>query len=241
MPDHQHYSNSPIIESIIEIRTSRTEREVEAAVADFRSKIAEAYGDEQPHLDVAVNLGPGDQMTSSRRLDGSTFRTSDNRQIAGVYTDRFLYRRMAPYDCWETFRAEAQRLWLIYRETFNPATVGRLGLRYVNRFAFPVGSELKDYLNFYPELAGSLPQGLDGFLIRVQIPQPEITGISLLTCSTNQSDAETVYILLDIDLVTITDLPQDTEAVWNLMEQFHDKQNETFRACITPKTEDLIK
>ncbi len=135
-----------------------------------------------------------------------------------------------------------RRIWGIYREVFRPTEIEGIGIRYVNQLEIPEGSEIKEYLNLYPELASPMPQQLDGFMIRVQIPQPEISAISLLTEATTQPTREKfVGVLLDMDLVSVGHVPHDDDSLWNLLEIFHAKQFETFKNCITPLTEKLIE
>jgi uncharacterized protein (TIGR04255 family) len=155
--------------------------------------------------------------------------------------DGFSFSQLAPYSRWESFRDEVQAVWANYRSTINPESIDRLALRYLNRFELPQNSELKDYLNLYPELRAPMPQGLDGFFIRVQLPHHDIQAVSLLNQSNTPTKTPgTVGILLDLDLFRTNELPQEDSELWELLELMHSKQNELFESCITDRIRGLI-
>ena len=52
--------------------------------------------------------------------------------VAQFTRNGFVFSRLKPYEGWETFEAEAKRLWCIYRELAEPSEVQRLGVRFIN-------------------------------------------------------------------------------------------------------------
>jgi uncharacterized protein (TIGR04255 family) len=154
----------------------------------------------------------------------------------------FTFSRLAPYESWNRFCAEARRLWQIYRDCLKPAEVTRLAVRYLNRLDLPGEHvEIKDFLLTAPEIAPGLPQTLAGFFMQLQLPIEDLRCKVLL----NETIVEpvksgTVSVVLDIDLFRTENLPQDEESIWNLYEQLHVKKNDIFEACITNRARELF-
>ena len=150
--------------------------------------------------------------------------------------------RLAPYESWEAFRNEARRLWEVYRQTVKPVRIERVALRYVNRLDLPgPRAELKDYLQTSPEIAAGLPQGLDGFFMQLQIPVEDLNSrlfLNLTTCEPPKPGI--VAVVLDIDLFRTENLPQEEEALWQLLESMRARKNEFFEACINDRTRELF-
>jgi uncharacterized protein (TIGR04255 family) len=52
----------------------------------------------------------------------------------------------------------------------RPTKVTRIAVRYVNRIEIPAGVDFKEYILTGPEIAHGIPQTLDNFFMRLEIP-----------------------------------------------------------------------
>ncbi len=244
MPLSKHYSHAPLTEAIIDLRTELSEEVTLATILDIHSNIKTDYPNRQEIMIFQSQMVVGASLgsTISQNQVGYIFSSSDQKQIFQSRLDGFTFSRLAPYDRWETFRDEAQRLWKIYQSTINPKRIIRLALRYINRLDLPFPFEdFKDYLRTVPEVSSDLPQGLSGYFMQLQIPQEDLRSQLIL----NQAiipppSPDVVSILLDIELVRDIDLPDDDSALWYILEQLHTCIDQVFEACITDRTRELI-
>src|SRR5262245_9349271 len=135
----RRYSKAPITEAIIDLRTKAPEG---AKVHDL-IRCHEGEEETYPHqkdLKMAVGqfeVGPKLETSASSQPTGYLFTSTDQRQIYQARVDGFTMSRLAPYENWERFRNEAQRLWRLYRETVRPTRIERMAVRYINRLDLP--------------------------------------------------------------------------------------------------------
>jgi uncharacterized protein (TIGR04255 family) len=125
----------------------------------------------------------------------------------------------------------------------EPLAVLRLAVRYINRLDIPAQKiEIKDYFRTMPEVSPDLPQLLVGFFMQLRIPHEDLSCEMLL----NQAivpppRADTVSVVLDVDLFRTADVPSDEDAIWDYFEKLHVRKNAVFEACITERTRELIQ
>ncbi|BDA70601.1 hypothetical protein RIVM261_074460 [Rivularia sp. IAM M-261] len=236
---------APITEALIDIRV-RLPQKVEL---DILAQVGSSIQAEYVHRDDVFIMLQGEMIasssvgaTASQSHLGYRFFSKDEKQILSVRLDGFTFSRLAPYDCWQTFRDEAKRLWSIYQELTHPEAIARLAVRYINRLDIPLPvDDFKDYLRTFPEVSSDLPQGLSGYFMQLQIPQQSPATICVLNQALVPSPApEVVSILLDLDLFLEHDIPNDEVGIWGILEQMHEQKNKAFEACITERTRELI-
>lgn len=182
-------------------------------------------------------------LTSSQGLIGYRLSKADDSRVLQIRRDGLAYSHIAPYTEWDTFRAEAQRVWEQYRTAIPGAKLVRCALRYINRVDIPETKvELYDYFTLYPKIPEQLPQqDVIGLTLSLQMPQPDLECVAVL----NQALVEPVKpgyisIILDIDVLRLgIEGWQDSE-VWAFLDKLRDRKNEIFEACITDRTRELI-
>ncbi|PHJ63603.1 hypothetical protein VF14_12290 [Nostoc linckia z18] len=240
----KHYSRAPITEALIDIQVQLPEEVKLDVLAQVYSSIQTEYPKREEMLVFQGQMIAGASVgaTASQSQIGYRTFSNDQKQILQVRLDGFTFSRLAPYDCWETFRDEAKRLWSIYQSLANPAAITRLAVRYINRLDIPLPvSDLNNYLRTFPEVSSDLPQGLSGYFMQLQIPQEKLATMLVL----NQAlvpppTPDFISILLDLDLFLERDIPKDGIELWEVVEQMHEQKNKAFEACITEHTRELI-
>lgn len=245
MAKPQHYSKAPITEAIIDVRVSPSDQLTVSDLALMVEGDELSYPERRDHCyaEGHFQLGKDTSASASSKHTGFVFYSEDKKQIFQARLDGFTMSRLAPYGSWTPFRDEARRLWEKYRSIVNPISINRLAVRYLNRLDLPLPlDDFKDYLLTVPEVAPDLPQGLEGFFVRLQIPQQDIPVTLLLSEAIVEPARDgVVSVVLDIDMYRNKEVPSDEESIWDFFEVLHDRKNDVFEACITDDTRELIK
>jgi uncharacterized protein (TIGR04255 family) len=255
MPERRHYDRAPITEAIIDFGVApRPDFSVED-LAGIRDYVLEDYPTEE--LEFLYSGGvevptPGKpaEYEGKHQHTGYRFTSPDKRQVFYARLNGFAFVLHAPYENWEAFRDEARRLWDVYRFFTEAEIVTRAAVRYINRIDIPATEHvaLERYLRTYPEVSRDLPyEGLmSNFFLQVQLWQEDLGCMAVVNESpTAPPNEETLSILLDLDFFREKfEQPwraDEDAAVWEFMEQLHDRKNEVFEASITRRTRGLIE
>ena len=208
MAEYSLLSNAPITEALIDIRIKvRDDIDVER-IQSLHSTIANEYPDKkalhQMESTFEFKKGEAPVSTSTEKVKGCIFTSTDGKQIFQARIDGFAFNRLKPYEKWETFRDEALRLWILYKELLSPEII-RVALRFINKIEIPLYPQkvldFDDYLTSAPIIPKGLPQGVSSFLTRVVIYEPEIGASAIITQAFEQLiDPKFLPIILDIHL-----------------------------------------
>jgi uncharacterized protein (TIGR04255 family) len=239
------YTNAPIIEAMISMDTILDRGASVGTLTPFWSAVQSDYPSKEflKQFSGRIEFQDGVQHSTSERELGFCATNRDQTANVQARLDGFSFHRLQPYERWEPFSNEARRLWEIYRNAVRPNAITRIGVRYVNRFDFPDGSfGLGDYLRTVPNVSSELPQGLSGFFMQLKIPVVENHFEILI----NEAIVEPVRpgvrsVVLDIDLSRSTEIPDNHAEIWELIQLMHVVKNQTFEACITDQTRELIR
>lgn len=240
-----HYSKAPLTKAVLDIRV---ELPSEIALQDLsRVQIGEEerYPQREDNVIVVGKMSVGHQVGASTQQtqNGYRFVSHDNRQIFQARLDGFTFSRLSPCENWESFRNEARRLWEAYRPIAKPKNIKRIALRYINRLDIPLPiKDFKDYLRTIPEISPDMSQGLSGYFMQLQLPQPDLEAMLHL----NQTlipppSPNLVSVVLDFDLFCKDNVPSEDKDIWKKFEILRKRKNEVFEACITNKTRRLIR
>ncbi|MBE0503181.1 MAG: TIGR04255 family protein [Desulfuromonadales bacterium] len=212
--------SAPIVEAVIDIRAFPVKPFEESAV---RSSLEEKLGGysfldshheihhevrfdgEKPPEPVMINMG----------WKGARFQSSDQKNIAQFNRDGFVFSRLAPYQDWQSFSQEGKSLWSVFKEIADPATIGRIGLRFINRIELPPGElDIEQYLRNAPAPPANLDLPFLGFMHQETLVAPgHPYAINLIrTIQPPQNPSVTgIAVILDIDVFTIESIAQPVE------------------------------
>lgn len=240
-----HYSRAPITEAIIDLHCDLPNVPGLKDLLGVRTLLGEAYPNHEEFRSVLMQFAPGSSVTSTEQVVGYRFLNNDGNRIALVRRDGLSFSWLAPYDRWESFRAQARRVWESYSSVFNPTQITRVGVRYVNQIDIPVslghGIELDDYFRTGARIAPELPQQLDAYFVRLQLPLSRLKGMLIITqTGVPPRSPLTVSALLDIDAV-VSGVPVDVATAWKIVDDLRAEKNLAFEACITDRVRNLIK
>src|SRR6266568_2477827 len=241
------FPKAPIIEALIDIRARLPENVSLTDLEKLHDRIKGEYPDKKPR-----NLWEGmvefKQETPPRtearvqRL-GYLFSRADRTQVVQFRLDGFTFNRLRPYTHWEDIFPQAKRLWELYKTGVSPVRVTTVAVRYINSIEIPSKDfDFDDYFTSTPKIPHGLPQILENFFMRTEIPFPEeeAKAVVIQTLANKQDPLKTA-ILLDVSVFRQLTLAPDDESVWEIFEKFRDIKNKIFLNSLTDKTLDLFR
>jgi uncharacterized protein (TIGR04255 family) len=237
-----HLPGAPIVEAIIHWM-ARAGKPL--SQEELRKQLAErlsGYPDCQPQqwLELEAQFVPDGSSTQVRRDSWHGFRmtSADKLHIVQFTRHGLVFSRLTPYENWDVFAEEAQRVWRIYVELAEPSEVQRLGVRFVNRI-LPVDlADIDQYLSSPPKCLEPLGMPPKGFLYQsmhdvpghpfqvnvVQTIQPPTPPIS-----------DDFGLILDIDVFTTQAFAPADEIVRDYLPKMRCLKNEAFFSLMSKK------
>jgi uncharacterized protein (TIGR04255 family) len=245
----RHYDHAPIVEAIVEFYVDAADDVTLDALAQL--PLGEDYPEPAPMFTINTQLQVVDgEMTSESSEDrvGQIFNRRDQARTVVAGLDRFAFTSRGDYTDWETFIAEVERSWLIYKAAVNPSFISRAGVRFVNQIQLPARSvEIKDYLRTSVDISAYLPQAVSGLFMQVDIPIPDLGVDATLTSAMltdNEANPGQHGLLLDIDVKMSLSLdardPGFSNQLSRTLATLRLAKNYMFEACITDATRGLI-
>jgi len=187
-------------------------------------------------------VGPPSIATSAG-ADGLMFRSPEEQKVVQARLDGFTFNKLKPYEQWEIFRDEARNLWNVYYKIAKPVRVTRIALRYINRIEIPFPiRDFKDYILTVPEIAPTLPQGLQQFFMRLDIPMPNTLAMARITQTlAKRTEDQRLPFIFDIDVWQLIDYEGQANEMWDEFEKLREIKNKIFFESITEKTKELFR
>ena len=101
--------------------------------------------------------------------------------------------------------------------------------------------DFADYLAVPPVLPEGLPQGVNGFLIRLNVHIPELEANAIITQAFEPMPVEVpkLPVILDIDVIKEQTAGIEEREAWNLLEKMRNFKNEIFFRFITEKLKEI--
>src|SRR6266540_2275623 len=151
----RHLDRAPITEALVDFKTNLPDDFPVDKLSSVSSQLKNDYPNREEQNTFQAQfrfegkgaVEPTPVTTKALGLRGYFFRSSDGLKVAQFRRDGFTFNRLAPYTTWEDVRAEALRLWTLYREIAQPDGLERLALRYLNRLVVPPRGNLETYLD----------------------------------------------------------------------------------------------
>ena len=238
------YENAPITEALIDVRVDLPMDVTLERLEGIHSQIKTLYPAKKKQINFQSRFSAGDEIGAVTRQSvvGFAFSTENGKHVFQARLDGFTFSRLRPYGNWIELRDEGRRLWEIYRAVAQPKRITRVAVRYVNQIDIPIASiDYKDYFRTTPEVSPALPQGLSGFFMQLQFPQPEFGGLLILTQAAVPPPSESMNsVILDIDVFKEGAEMVSDDDVWGLLEILRGRKNDFFEGCLTDKARALF-
>lgn len=238
------YEQAPITEALIDIRVENPPSVTLSVLEGLHAQVANDYPGKQKRMFLVGEISAGDAVgaTASQTQTGFAFASGDSKQIFQARTDGFTFSRLRPYVNWIQLRDEAERLWMIYRQSTRPLKVSRIAVRFINQIDIPSARvDYKDYFRTTPEVSSALPQGLSGFFMELHFPQPEFSGMLVLRQAAVAPVApDTTSVILDLDVFKEISGTIDETEIWTLLEELRALKNQYFEGSLTEEAKKLF-
>jgi uncharacterized protein (TIGR04255 family) len=159
--------------------------------------------------------------------------------LSGVRLDVNMlgYQRVGTYPGWSRMREEMRRALEGYTEIAGPSAFEQLRLRFVNRIELASPSpqfDISRILNVWPRVPPKLAGSFGRFLVKLDLPEPELRGHLVLTTgiAEGQPEGAGLALLLELDFLSIQP-PVPLEAAEHWLDAAHGRLVEAFEAAIT--------
>lgn len=246
-----HLPRAPIVEAVVQFRT-RAEQMPE--VNQFKSNLRAMFPDYSQvktigsvSVSVPLSLDPHSHSSATRSTDrswlGLRIETEDGLNVGMFTRDFFSFSRLRPYENWSHFTTEAMRLWTAHEQLCSPSEIGRLGVRFINRFDVPlVDLNPSHYLKGIPAPAGDLDRS--GFLYRDELAVPGHPLAAVLMRTIQPGGAtmpDKAALLLDIDVFTLQPFPPDRTTIAERLSELQILKNRMFFKNIEPPALEMCR
>lgn len=235
-----HLKNPPIIEAAIGINVALLPESVIEQFELAGSEMA-SFGYDSPKPITAhrfqLNLVAGDPSVESQ---GSKIglRFEGNSYAAQFKLDGFLFSRLGNYDSWDTFAAEAERVWGSYSQAVGPAEFKEFGVRFINKIHIPNNLPLDRFLRVYPLLSEQFPQEINESFMRLgfSIKEPQGTFVHQHILLPQEREGYAT-VLLDNDF-RFSAIGLTSTLIWENVQKVRKIKDEYFFALITDELRD---
>ncbi len=238
-----HLAAAPIAEAVIHwIAKPEKLFSAEQISGDLEKDLRKDFGSDYPHytalraiLFAAKLEESGATQSQSNKWRGFKIESEDRLSVIQFLQDGFAFSRLQPYTSWETFSAEALRLWKLYRDRTNVAEIQRLGVRFINRITLRDIPDASRFLKQTPQILGSLELNPTGFLFVVEydIPNQPLHVTIAQTTSPPAPNEDGPGLIVDIDVSTTNPFQADKMFENGYLEKMHWLKNKAFFTIIT--------
>jgi len=238
--------DAPVAEAVVEIRVRLSRPVIQADFDAFGSRLKDQFPKNQSIRFVASHLqfGIDEELKNdvSTGLIGVRLDDQEGRWVVQAKSDGLAVSRLPPYESWDELVAKVRALWPIYVEVFEPSTVLRLGVRYINRVLLPDTEkvDLDAVLTAGPKIPPALPQTLTQFVTRVVFPLPAegivLTLLQSLEPSPGDVAGRREHVVLDIDAACEQTMGPAAPEMWDRLDSLRDAKNMAFFGSLTEPT-----
>lgn len=242
----RQYARPPILEAIIDIQAALPPDITVATLGKvyFGEETTYPVREEMVQIEGTLNWQAGESSGAATQTPvGYRIATQQRDRIVQVRMNGMSSSRLHPYTSWEENRDEGKRFWEKFLEVARPIAVTRIGVRYINRIRLPEGAgDLTEYFRVRPELPSDMPHSVNNFVLRLEIPQPDLPRGMLILNEGMVPDPESggVAFLLDLDVFQTLQMPPESDELWGRIEQLHERENTLFEQSVTDRTRALF-
>lgn len=240
---------APIVEAVIHWRArAEAKLELDQLRQELVNRLPE-YAEVRPQHEIqitgeiAVKGATADSQIMQRtQWRGFRLQREDEPFVAQFTFNGLVFSRLAPYDRWETFEAEALRLWDIFVELMAPAALQRLGVRFINRIELFRGEEPSRYLRIAKETTIVIDLPVETFLHRdvYAVPGTPYRINLVRTIQPPDKPDETRGLILDIDVFAEELGELEREPLVQRLAEMRWLKNKAFFSCITEQAKGVF-
>ena len=173
--------------------------------------------------------GPAPMFPFVRFLD------SDEKRLVQIGQNLLTVNHLKPYDSWEQFLPFIQEGFKAYCEIAKPKGLRYLAIRYINRIEIPASNtNLKGLFRIRPYIPSDLPQGIEAFLLGVNLPYEDVKDtVRIQIGSVNPDSPEMLVFILEISYIFAEPREISLEDVLRRVDKAHKYVENVFESCLT--------
>lgn len=231
--------NPPIVEAAIGITVPKLSPDSLDRMS-APATLGESYRGPKPvtqsRLEMQIVEGQSTALTQDERL-GWRWDSDDKLHAVQFKLNGFAFSRLGKYDSWETFTAEAKRLWDIYLQVSGVKEVSFFGVRYINKVFIPEGVDPKLYLRVYPKVPDEanpwlITESIMRLGLPINSPEPGMFVHQHILVPSDKPDH--VAVILDNDFRYQVDSIPTTD-LWPKIDAVRHVKDDYFKNLITEK------
>jgi uncharacterized protein (TIGR04255 family) len=239
--EYPHLNNAPIAEAVIDFRFQPAINIEQGKIEAIHAILFAEYPIKQENKELQLGFFVGPEQTTQQTVAdsivGYRFENPTKNYVFIANKNGFSLSKLAPYEDWDKFLAEAQKISKIYFDILGNQNIIRTAVRYIN--VIEILEELADfddYLVAGPKVPEGLPNIVQEFLIRNVIPCAEHKALVTIVQAYNaESPIEKAKVVLDIDAVCVEEYQSNTPKQWELLDALRTLKNNAFYKSLLPK------
>ncbi|MBS0209320.1 MAG: TIGR04255 family protein [Planctomycetes bacterium] len=238
-----HLGDAPIVEAVFNWQSRPVAAWTGSTIhAELANRLPEYSQREQLralqfHLQASLTgAHPAVASTQDNSWQGLRLTTDDRLNVAVFSRNGLAVSRLKPYSNWETFSAEATRLWHVFVDLAQTNEVSRLGVRFINRLSLSAAVTIDQVLRDPPTCPANLT--LQGFLYRSTFAVPgESLGVNVAKTEQPARPGQTssAGLIIDIDVFTNEPFTCDDGALADRLAKFRWLKNKVFFELLKPE------
>jgi uncharacterized protein (TIGR04255 family) len=226
----QHLRNAPIVEAMIAFDFETQDKDQPSLINKFYQAIQAEYPVRAEIRQAQVTFNE-QGSSGDTQVIGARFVSADGKRVCVINKSSFIGSRLAPYETWESLKAEVERIWNIF-SSLTDLKVTKVAVRYINKIFLPDGKDMSLTLKTRPEIAEGLPQQMFNVWVRLEVVIPDPQGVLIITEAQLPPEKHGfATFVLDHDLQF--PITPDTGDVWALLETARELKNQYFFASIS--------
>ena len=238
------YRNPPIVDAVCEFRFAPDSPWDLAHPGLIYSELQEHYprriSNPPPQELISISVGGSAVSPPPPPFQELRFWRQDSEDgVIVVATNRLAIAKYPPYRSCESFLGVIQESYQTYLRVAEPKSLERVGLRYINEFAFdfePVN--LNDFFEYYPHLGPDLPQDYAGTQIAMDFLFRDKQDRARLLLGVSPVEGS-ITVRLDIDYfpTVLSSVPLQETTNW--LNYAHSEIGNLFEGCLTDATREM--
>jgi uncharacterized protein (TIGR04255 family) len=226
---HPSYPKPTIIQVLCEIAFTSDE-EVKLRAAQLYPTFSAEFPEIQPiqtmlQFQVLTGQGvPPPEVPQNPNAAAFRFATTDGKRFVQVSPTNFIYQSSDAYPGWEEFRKKLMALWSASIAETKPATITKVGLRYVNRIVkSKKHSRPSDWLQPTADVPEALLSSKEHFLGRIESsPMPSHLRLVTLANQPPGPDWPQGSMILDIDRLSLAAFDAKEKKILKTLDLLHE-------------------
>lgn len=239
------YKNPPLLEAVCEFRFDTENINSVDQITNFYETIKALFPVQKKgkmsQLEVKIDMEKTPEENrkniSQDFYEFEQYYSSDEKYSVQLDGGRVSIHRIRPYTSWSEFFPIIQTVRDAYIKSFNPKSVGRIGIRYINEMVLPsLDFSFADYFHLeasIPSLEVNSRQSI--FLGSVYEQNGGNDAIKVQFADKQQGDIEVKAFVLDLDYFLAKPIIQ-LDALDEWLIQAHTNIESVFEGIVTDKT-----